>query len=151
MRWDDEDVITVRPYKGGFRKEKEMRLWVAENLELLEGGLHIHGDWEALPEFPLQLVGEKQRSGCIDILAVDRKGDFVVIECKNARAGTVALGQVIGYMAWVAENILACGRVRGILVVQSAAPALLSAIRFVPQLPIMVFECSDRGGVRRVL
>jgi len=151
MRWDDEDVITVRPYKGGFRKEKEMRLWVAENLELLEDGLHIHGDWEAMPEFPLHLEGEKQRSGCIDILAVDRKGDFVVIECKNARAGTIVLGQVLGYMALVCEHYAAGGRVRGMLVVQSAAPALLSAIRFVPQVPIMVFECRERGPMKRLL
>ncbi len=154
MRHQKREIVRLRitGRKPGFYDESQMRDHIAENLDELEYGMLLHNFDDPAVEFPCQLVGEPRPTGNIDILAVDNRGDFVVIECKNERATPSALGQLLGYISWIKEHLPTCGRpVRGMIVAVKASPQLLRAVRFLPHIPIMVFECKGPNIVRRVL
>jgi RecB family endonuclease NucS len=54
--------------------------------------------------------------GIIDLLALDKNRDFVVIELKAGRAGDSACGQILGYMSWVRKELAGEKKVRGMIV-----------------------------------
>jgi RecB family endonuclease NucS len=51
--------------------------------------------------------------GSIDILAIDKHGDFVVVELKIERSDEQVSGQVLGHMNWV-HRYLAGGKGKGV-------------------------------------
>jgi RecB family endonuclease NucS len=87
-------------------------------------------------------VGRQLRSdtGIIDVLAVAKTGDLVVIELKAGRAPDRALAQLLDYMEWV-ENRLASGReVRGILLAAQFDGRLERAARRVPSVRLLRYR-----------
>ncbi len=135
----------------GLSNEKQLREHIVANLGAMEQGLHIIGDDPHYVEFSCGL-GYSRRACSIDILAADSNGAFVVIECKLKPATPSALGQLLGYIAWVHRQFDGLERpVRGIIVTSELTPLLTLAIKLVPHVPIMVFECRDRSHLRRVL
>lgn len=68
--------------------------------------------------------------GIIDILALDKDKNFVVIELKRGRSDQKVIGQILSYMGWVRENLATNGQgVRGIVISADGNQALLSAQR----------------------
>jgi len=55
--------------------------------------------------------------GYIDILAIDKSGNFYVIELKKGRSSDQVVGQILRYVAWVKENLAKDKEVKGIIVV----------------------------------
>lgn len=56
--------------------------------------------------------------GYIDILALDKDNNFVVIELKKGRKNDEVIGQVLRYIGWVRRNLAKNGQdVRGLVVV----------------------------------
>jgi len=140
-------AIGPHAWRATFKHERNMVAWLIERLELLEPGLDLYEDVRPGKEYPCKMP---RTMGRIDILAQDRRGGLVVIECKLGTAGPRALGQLLGYMGWVLEHLCTTGEtVRGMLVVGRASKMLLCAVRAVP-LPIAVYECPLRGKLERV-
>lgn len=70
--------------------------------------------------------------GFIDLLCRDTKG-FVVVEIKRDVADTRAVGQLLGYMGWIAEHLAGPGdSVRGVLVAKRMDAKTSSALGVVP-------------------
>ncbi|HXH60283.1 MAG TPA: endonuclease NucS domain-containing protein [Fimbriimonadaceae bacterium] len=109
-----------------FKTERQMQRFFANNLELLEPGLRLY-DAERSVEFRCKIknVG---RPGSIDILAVDADGSLVVVELKLGFGNASALGQAMGYMAWLKKNLHRAVTVRAIIVCRQANPFLRLAI-----------------------
>ena len=135
-----------------FASEAEMRDHIAANLGDLEPGLALHQRHPNTIEFKCSDVNGQPFRGRIDILASDRQGGLVVIECKNGTAHASALGQLLGYIAWLKAWFPSFqGRVRGFIVASSASPFLLRAIELVPDIQIRVYEHPSPSQLRRVI
>ncbi len=68
-------------------------------------------------------------AGEIDILCVDEKENFVVIELKRKRASDKVISQVNRYMAWVQKNMANPNqKVRGIIIAKSYSNRLLYSL-----------------------
>ena len=92
-----------------FALEAHLRDFLARNLDRIEAGLRLYtsGDRTAI-EFPVD--------GCrIDLLAVDRTEQFVVIELKLSQGRNKTLGQLLYYMGWVDQH-LGNGPCRGLII-----------------------------------
>ena len=88
----------------------------------------------------------------MDVLAVDKDGAFVVIECKVTKACSSVLGQLLGYMAWVDRHMPESGLpVRGMIVAREVSPALALAVKYLSLVSLMVFECPGRKRLQRVM
>lgn len=82
-----------------FAAEADLRDFLAKNLTCIEPGLTLFQSGEKTG------VEYKIDGGYIDILAVDRKGGFVVIELKVGRGRNRTVGQLLFYMGWVDNNL----------------------------------------------
>ncbi|RLI53114.1 MAG: hypothetical protein DRP09_16495 [Candidatus Thorarchaeota archaeon] len=64
-------------------------------------------------------------AGEIDILCIDRQGDFVVIELKRHKAPDRVVSQIDRYIAWVKQNLAKPGqRVKGLIIAKSLGSRL---------------------------
>lgn len=68
-------------------------------------------------------------AGIMDILAMDSKGNYVVIEVKAGKAEHDAVGQIQKYMVWVKENLAKDKGVRGIIIAKEFDRSLLYSIK----------------------
>ena len=120
-----------------FAYESDLRDYLAKNLQIIEQGLRLYEE-EGITgiEFP---VGGR----FIDILAVDSKKDFVVIELKLSRGYDRAIGQLLRYMAWIQKNQADSGqKVRGIIVARGISKDLLLACSLMPNIHLFEYELS---------
>jgi len=128
---------------GEFAYETDLRNYLAKNLALLEPGLKLYED-EGIHgiEFP---AGGR----FIDILAVDSRNGYVVIELKVSRGYDRVVGQLLRYMAWVEKNHADPGQtVRGLIVARELSEDLILACSRVPA--IALFEYALSVQVRKV-
>ena len=145
-----------------FEYEVDMVGHFALNLDLLEPDMHLYQEAGGPGiEHPCNDAFNRSASS-IDILAIDRNGDFVVIECKVKRGQPAVLGQVLGYIAWIKNNLLIPSsneaatapdrpKVRAIIVVKAASALLKLALKELNRPEISVFEYVNALEVRRVL
>jgi RecB family endonuclease NucS len=155
FRRGDELKLERRPYvppgHRRFKHEREMVAYVIDHLEEIEEGLELYSDWRPGTEYPC-VVRTRKRSKRMDILAQDKEGGLVVIECKKWTGLPEALGQLLGYMGWVQEHMCLHGeRVRGVLVAGHVSPMLLYAVRLLGSAPsVAAVECRAPGEIRRL-
>lgn len=77
---------------------------------------------------------DTQCVGIIDILAIDEKGNYVVIEIKR-KAKDVSVGQITRYMGWVQEELCQKGQtVSGLIVAESKDLNLTFALKILPHI-----------------
>ncbi len=114
--------------------ERDLQKFLSRNLGTIEPGLKPHPDYQ-LEEYSTDV-------GRIDLLCQDARGDLVVIELKAECAGDDAVGQVLGYMAWVKENIGKDVNTRGMIICKDATARILNAAKLVPGLSIRRFRMS---------
>jgi len=75
---------------------------------------------------------DTQTVGIMDILAVDEKGNFVVIEIKR-QATDKTIGQILRYMGWTQEELCKDGKkVTGLIVAERKDTQLEFALKVVP-------------------
>ena len=142
----NRDVVppTLEPSDDGeepssteFAYESDLQNFLSKNLHILETGLQLHEE-EGITgvEFP---VGGR----FVDILAVDAKGAYVVIELKVSRGYDRAVGQLRRYMGWVAKNHADPGQaVRGIIVARSISQDLILACSGLSDVALFDYEMS---------
>jgi len=126
-----------------FAYESDLRNFLSKNLYLLEPGLKLYEE-EGIDgvEFP---AGGR----FIDILAVDDREGFVVVELKVSRGYDRAVGQLLRYMGWVAENLAESSQIaRGFIVAREISEDLLLACRGLHGVELFEYELSV--SVRKV-
>jgi hypothetical protein len=105
-----------------FAAETDLRDFLAKNLNCIEAGLTLYKKAEQSGvEFPVD-------DGRIDILAVDQKGRYVVIELKVGKGRNKAIGQLLYYMGWVDKN-LGKGPCRGLIIAKDIPDALILTVQ----------------------
>ncbi len=125
------------PRGSEFAYESDLRNFLSKNLRVLEQGLRLYED-EGITgiEFP---VGGR----FIDILALDAKGAYVIIELKVSRGYDRALGQLRRYMGWIARNHADQGQtVRGIIVAREISEDLVLACAGLSDVELFEYEMS---------
>jgi hypothetical protein len=119
-----------------FAFERDLRNYLSKNLSVVEAGLALYKDeeFEGI-EFP---VGGR----FIDILAVSKTGDFVVIELKVSRGHEKTIGQLLRYIGWVQKNLAAGKSVRGVIVASDITEDLKLAASQIRNVRLFEYELS---------
>lgn len=118
-----------------FAYEADLRDYLARNLGLIEAGLRLYVDEDVTGvEFP---AGGRY----IDILALDARGGFVVVELKVSRGYDRVVGQLQRYMAWVKRDLADPGQgVRGVIVARQISEDLRLACSIAPGVELFEYE-----------
>lgn len=132
---DVPTVGTTTTPAGGFAAEDHLRDFLAQHLEELEPGLEVY----AGPEGEDGVEYDTGEVGRIDILAVAKQGDLVVIELKVGRGQDVVVGQVLRYIGWVRKHLASGRKVRGIVVAHEVSDSLRYAIGMVPEVALRTY------------
>jgi hypothetical protein len=111
--------------------ERDLQKFLSRNLDVIEKGLK--------PDPAYQLEEYSIDVGRIDLLCKDSRDNWVIIELKADWAGDDAVGQILGYMNWVKENLPNGTNVRGIIVCKNTTGRVKAAIKWVPGLSIKRF------------
>jgi len=124
-----------------FGLERDLEEYISRNLEQLENGLRLYSrEGSSGRQYPTDV-------GRIDLLAIDKGGNFVVIELKAGLATDRVVGQVLGYMRYVRKNLVKGRDVRGIIVADDFDERLKYAAAEIPKLKlkkyIVKFEFRD--------
>lgn len=79
--------------------------------------------------------------GYIDLLSLDKKGNFVILELKKGKKDDEVVGQMMRYLSWVEENLAGDKKVRGIIVVRERNKKLEYALRQVQEkVKVMLYK-----------
>lgn len=138
----DESLIDSDPEESAesltgaeFAYEQDLKHFLARNLTLIEPGLRLFEE-EGITglEFP---AGGR----FIDILAVDARDNFVVIELKVSKGYERVVGQLLRYMAWIAQSQAEPDqRVRGVIVAREISEDLRLACSRVADVSLFEYE-----------
>ena len=133
MPEEPEAAKESREFSYEFERDLEHHL--VENLAAIEPGLRLYvQDKETDGEQFVTDVGK------IDVLAVDKNGDFVVIEVKGSEATDKAIGQLLRYMGWVKKNLAKQEKVRGIIIAKKASDELRYAVSNLENVAVKEYE-----------
>ncbi len=127
----------VQPSLNEFAYEKDLQNFLAKNLHLVETGLRLYED-EGIKgiEFP---VGGR----FIDILALDRNNNYLIIELKVSKGYDRVVGQLLRYMTWIKKNHAEEGqKVRGVIVARNISEDLLLACSELPDIQLFEYQLS---------
>lgn len=131
------DYDTEAECSTEFAYEADLRNYLAKNLSIIEPGLKLYQD-EGITGVEFDVGGRR-----IDILAIDAKGDFVVIELKVSRGYDRVVGQLMRYMAWIRKNQAEPGQqVRGVIVAREISEDLLLACSLLAGVHLFEYELS---------
>ena len=89
--WTVDGDVPRRVGRSGVDLEKDLEDWIAADASLLAGGITIVGR-------QVQLDG-----GTLDLLAIDLRGHWVVVELKRERLYRRALAQALDYASSIAQ------------------------------------------------
>jgi hypothetical protein len=121
----------------GFAYESDLRDFLAKNLTIIELGLRLYQD-EGISgiEFP---VGGR----FIDLLAIDKHNDYVVIELKVSKGYDRVIGQLLRYMAWIEKNQAEpAQKVRGIIIAREISDDLHLATSKINDVELFEYDLS---------
>jgi endonuclease len=132
----EDDTVLVQPTE--FAYERDLKNFLSKNLHLISPGLNLYEDEEGITgiEFP---VGGR----FIDILAVDKQNNYVVIELKVSRGYDRVIGQLLRYMVWIEREQAEPGQdVSGIIVAREISEDLLLASSKVAGIKLFEYQLS---------
>jgi hypothetical protein len=121
----------------GFAYESDLRDFLSQNLTIIEPGLHLYEE-EGISgiEFP---VGGR----FIDLLALDNRNNYVVIELKVSKGYDRVIGQLLRYMAWIETNQAESPQiVRGIIIAREISDDLRLAALKIPEVELFEYDLS---------
>ncbi|MDO9301375.1 MAG: endonuclease NucS [Anaerolineales bacterium] len=132
-----EDEAEREYQQTGFAYESDLRDFLSRNLTIIELGLHLYED-EGISgvEFP---VGGR----FIDLLAMDKHNNYVVIELKVSKGYDRVIGQLLRYMAWIETNQAEPSqKVRGIIIAREISNDLHLAASKIPDVELFEYDLS---------
>jgi hypothetical protein len=139
-RQPERESGDIAPEDGSteFAYEHDLQSYLSKNLNIIEPGLKLFEDDEGTTgvEFP---AGDRR----IDLLAVDKNNNYVVIELKVSRGYDRVVGQLLRYMAWVEKHQADTGQsVRGIIIAKEITDDLVLATSRVKDVDLFEYEMS---------
>jgi len=143
----NDEVITTEPTKvyppdndekgQEFAYEKDLQNFLARNMLILEPDLRLYEDEETGKsglEYPVD-------GRFIDILALDKNDNFVVIELKVSRGYDKVVGQLLRYKNWIKRNMAENDqKVRGIIICKEITDDLLLACDGLDDIELFEYE-----------
>jgi len=132
---EDDD----REYDTAFAYEKDLKNYLAKNLEIIEPGLKLFEE-DGINGLEYEVNGR-----FIDILAVDKNKNFVVIELKVSKSYDRVIGQLLRYKNWIQKELANSGQlVRGIIIASELSDDLKIACMGLPNIQLYEYELSVR-------
>jgi RecB family endonuclease NucS len=129
---EEEDTIEENIEEVQISLEGDLETFIVKDLTSVEDGLsQYQGDRGE--QFSVD-------SGRIDVLAVDKEGNFVVIELKAGTATDSVLAQVLAYMADVKKTLADQKKVRGIIIASGFSNRLTSAVSLLEDVAMMKYK-----------
>ena len=128
---DDDDSATGH----AFAAEHHLRDYLAQHLDEVESGLQLFIDSN-----DVNGIEYVTPIGRIDILAIDKKEGFVVIELKVAKGPDSVAGQILRYKNWVKKHLADGAEVRGIIIAQRITDKIRYAICEDPDVTTLEYE-----------
>ena len=124
---ENEEAISV--------KQDELENFLVSNLGQIENSLRLYEkNGITGQQYDTKSVGK------IDLLAIDKNQDFVVIKLKAGEADQQACGEIQIYMSWVKENLAVSKKVRGIIIADDFTLHAVYAARMVPDLQLKKYQ-----------
>jgi hypothetical protein len=125
--------------------EKDLQNFLARNMSNIEPGLRLFEDEESNKnglEYPAD-------GRFIDILAVDKNDNFVVIELKVSRGYDRVVGQLLRYKNWVKRN-MDVKSVRGMIICKKITDDLLLACDGLDDIELFEYELNIKLHKREI-
>lgn len=129
----EEDIVESKE----FAYEKDLQNFLAKNLYVIEEGLTLYEQEE--------INGIEYPAGgrFIDILAVDKQNNYVVIELKVARGYDRTIGQLLRYMGWIRQELADQEQlVRGVIVASNISTDLKLASSLLNNVELFEYNLS---------
>lgn len=120
-----------------FAYEKDLQNFLSKNLEVIENGLKLYEQEE--------INGIEYPAGgrFIDILAMDKNNNFVVIELKVDHGYDKTVGQILRYMAWIKRELADQDQlVRGVIVASNISSDLKLASSSLTDVDLYEYKLS---------
>lgn len=140
---DDDDEVEgageALPGSSQFLLERDLQNYLAKNLDVIEPGLRLYVDEsEGITGIEVDAGG-----GRIDILAIDRSNNLVVLELKVSKGYDRVVGQLLRYVNWVRKELADPGqKVRGIILCRNMTEDLRLACAGVPNVELFEYQLS---------
>lgn len=133
----DDETVDDPEYSSTFAYEEDLKNYLAKNLEIIEPGLTLYEE-EGITGLEYNVGGK-----FIDILAVDRNNNLVVIELKVSRSYDRVIGQLLRDKNWLQKNHSKDGKiVRGIIIANEISEDLLIACIGLSNIKLFEYELS---------
>ncbi|WP_390253138.1 endonuclease NucS domain-containing protein, partial [Vibrio parahaemolyticus] len=134
---DNEDISEIESEFAEFAYEKDLQNFLSKNLSLIESGLTLYQeDGITGIEYP---VGGRY----IDILALDKGNNFVVIELKVSKGYDRVVGQLLRYVSWIRKyQAEESQNVRGIIIARNISEDLQLACEGMSNIELLEYELS---------
>ena len=114
--------------------ERDLENYIIKNLDEIEEGLKIYSKGSVTGR---QFSINNER---IDILAIDKNNNYVVIELKVGTANYHVIGQILSYTSLVRRDIADKKEVRGIIIADDFDRKLRYAASEVPNISLKKYE-----------
>lgn len=135
---DEENEDNTSIEESQFAYEADLRDYLASNLHIIENGLKLY-ESESGEMGVEYMIPKTQRR--IDILAVDKNNDFVIIELKVSRGHEKTIGQALYYQTMV-KNTFDIDKVRIILIAREISEELKIGTKYLPDVGLFEYQLS---------
>ena len=132
---DDRKHLKTEKFTNDFSYKDDVQDILAKDLEAIETGLILYkSDEKNGIKYP---AGGKY----IDILAMDKDGNYVVIEIDYGRGYETKIGEVLRNKNWIERNIAKAGqKVRGIIISNEITEDLMMACINLSEIELYEYE-----------
>lgn len=137
-REEDENDDEIPTEESQFAYETDLRDYLSNNLHIIEDGLRLYIS-EAGEKGIEYLIPKTKRR--IDILAIDKNNDYVVIELKVSRGYEKTIGQALYYQSMV-KSTFDVEKARIILIAREISEELRMGTKYLSDVQLFEYQLS---------